>query len=273
MKKSLISTLWVAAVFSLMGLLVSNQAKAECEVAYTCQFVDSNNDPSPWSLAVFYTGEPQNNGKYLWSYVLTGSASAINQVVTLAPVCCPSLGYTLPSGGQVLDPGAGDPTTGFGMGDFVSQAIRLAYNVSGTPNNSYSFYTNQRVTRLENATIQLKSGKALYYCRNIAIPACSIGSVYQPEIRLEEFFVKTRKIRVEWDEAGQTCNAVSVQYFDGSGWITVEPADTGPSVNNEPIKDCGPLEGNQKCKRCIVSGGTDSWAWLYIGGNWYLVYI
>jgi hypothetical protein len=269
MIKKLSMTLLVMAVFGLVGLLADTEAVAECEIAYNCKFVDSNGTESPWSLVAVETGELINTS-YRWNYQLIGPPG-VSQVVTLAPVCCPDLGYSIEGGAQVLPPGGGDPTTGFGAGDYMSQTIRLAYNVSGT-STFYTFFTSQRVTRLENATMQMKAGKTLYYCKNIAVPACSIGNPYQPEIRLEEFYVKTKKIRVEWDEVGATCNAVKVEHLDGGVWVTVLPG-TGPTVDGEAIKDCGPLEGNQKCKRCIVSGGTNSWAWLYIGGNWYYIKI
>jgi hypothetical protein len=284
MKKSLISTLWVAAVFSLMGLLVYTEAVAqavgeECPVAYESKFYSNPNDPATeqcFGLKIVDIGKQTVDG-YLYSYEITAPAGCkiptVNQLVTLGPVCCPDLEYSVAGIAQgVAAPGAGDSTSDYGKGDYTSQAIRFTPSTSATP--VYYFYTKNLSTRLENATVQFKSGKSYYYS-NIGVPACSCSTAtpYQPTIVSEEFYVKTRKIKVTWNEVGDTCAAVKVEFQnDQGGWVVVLPSD-GPTLNGDPIKDVGPLDGNQKCKRSIISAGQDSYAWLYIGGNWYYICI
>jgi len=144
--------------------------------ATTCQLVNYKGDlqsgkfltlsPSPMA-------DSNHPGGYLWTYTITG-VSSINQVSSLVPACFNSqsnliAGYYLPSvgsGGQILDPGLGDPTTNFGVWDKLDYMYRLAY--TGTT----GYLAQNALTDKRVMSVQIKSGNNVYYCQNIAGPSC-----------------------------------------------------------------------------------------------------
>jgi hypothetical protein len=179
LKKKYISLLFIALVAVM--LLAGNKVMAADEAPTSCILVDANGNVSPYSLSVLSdpaTGTwpiPVNGtNQYLWAYAIGGSLSGINQLDALEPVCSPDLGYSITSGGQVIAPGAGDPTTTFGLGNYQDYVIRLAYSAGtqGLPAN-YNFLTTKSGS-FQKSSMQIKVGKSIYYCQNIVGPACAI---------------------------------------------------------------------------------------------------
>jgi hypothetical protein len=118
---------------------------------------------------------------YVWAYHVTGASP--NQLNALEAVCPKDNGYKILSGGQVLAPGSGDPTTGFGAGDFQDWVVRMAAQQGsgayGLPAGSYSF-TTTRNGDTKNTSMAIKLSNQTYYCPNIAGPSC-----FQAEVGAE----------------------------------------------------------------------------------------
>jgi hypothetical protein len=121
------------------------------------------------------TVQVQRPNNQTWRYDFSGIGSGANQILMLLPVCVPELNYGGDPAPQLLSPGLGDPTTGFGYGDFQNYSFRVAAILNGSQGMftvTTGLDTGKRATSL-----QLKAGKSLYYCKNISGPSCTDGSL------------------------------------------------------------------------------------------------
>ena len=129
---------------------------------------------TPYSIT--FAGQTTNGGVTTWTYKLSlNFPGGQNQLVLLSPVCSPEIGVVVSTGGVVLPPGEGDPTTNFGVYNFQDNVVRIA-----TANPYVYTFTTAVPTPLHNTSMQLKSGKTLYICRNIAGPDCPPFPNYVP---------------------------------------------------------------------------------------------
>lgn len=226
----------VAMLFCAMAIIVvipaGNVVMANGTLTETCDFVDANGTPSGLSLSVLrdYQGNwpfssGTGTGSNLWTYEIKGPLSGINQLTALETVCSspmPELGYSVPSGGQVIAPGLGDPTTGYGIGNWQEYVVRLAAAPDGNPAH-YGFYTTI-AGGFRNTSMQVKMGKALYYCRNIIGPEC-----YQPKIAT----TTTQKIQLNPDVPNQYI--IVTMRTDGSVVSVVD--DTGTQLTWQDLSN------------------------------------
>ena len=166
---------WIFLIFIfLIGIIVfygTGPVNAQCPpVPTACNLYDAKGSLTGYSLEIL----PENNvwpipdsAGLKWLYKLNG-LNSIQPNGYLAPNCCPATTYKTDGGAQVLEPGLGDPTTKFGLGDYQDWVIRLAA-VSGQP--QYYYFTDKLVPN-QKTTVQIKSGNNLYYCKAIAGPGC-----------------------------------------------------------------------------------------------------
>jgi hypothetical protein len=186
--KKLLSTLFIASI-ALVTLFAATKAVAQCPtcvpISNSCTLVDSNGNLTGYKISI----APNANGKwpwppapgsnlYTWAYSLNPGPTQQSQLLVLAPACCPQTTYTVPSGGQVLCPGEGDPTSNWGFAIGSEYVIRMAYASPA----AYGFYTDRPVA-IRNTSMQLKSGNKYYYAPNIAGPAPTggVGALAQTE--------------------------------------------------------------------------------------------
>lgn len=180
--------------------------------------------------------------KLLWSYDLPNGPS-VNQMSLLAPACCEDSGYEAVSGGQVILPGSGDPTSGLGKFNFQDFVIRLAYS---NP-YAYAFYTRKPIQGsfpLGNVSIQIKSGKNYYACENIAAPVCGESALI-PISLSGAMTIGGHDVCYNKDLRG----CINKLYNCGTG---VEYPKDPPLPAGEQY-DCGDALGADKCRQCIQS--------------------
>ena len=119
----------------------------------------------------------ETGGKWKWAYTFSGTITPSTLLYILAPVCTPATLYTVDPAGQVLPPGVGDSTTGFGVGDMSNVTIKLTYSSVSLPppapqNGHFYFYTDKFVPlRSTPNGMQYKSGRAYSICPAVG-PAC-----------------------------------------------------------------------------------------------------
>lgn len=181
MRKRKNISLLIAVVVFAVALFASAEVMAacdNCEVETTCTLIDARNySPYPdagnpytvTALPPVPEACPDDPSRicYKWCYELNVDLTGNNQFVVLAPQCCPELGYQVSGGGQVIEPGGGDPTTDIGRGNFQVWSVRLAEEQP----TRYCFYT-ERLTSVSNASGQFKFGRDIAYCTDIAVPNC-----------------------------------------------------------------------------------------------------
>jgi hypothetical protein len=271
MLNKIIRTLFSAAAFAWVVLFVYAEILAEC---IPLPPVNASFVGSSWSLELIQAGTPitVNNTKvYEWKYKLIGP-TGWNQLVTLGPVCCPSLDFSLPDGGGMVysPPGTGDPTTGFGSYIYGEQTIRIAPDSS----NLFTFYTN-RLTEARDTVWQLKAGKSLYYVK-IAGPSCTTATPYVPNIQTLIFERGPYFYKIVWDEASNACAGTvywGPAYIGPWTEIPYEGQDVivNPTTGDTPkMVECGSLEGNQKCSRCIfTTEGSPTCTTIYLNNRPY----
>lgn len=129
-------------------------------------------DGTPQLITV-HVQRPDNQ---TWQYDFTGIGAGANQISTLVPVCLPELNYggSIPTP-QLITPGTGEPTDGFGFGDFQNYVLRAAAILNGSQGSitiKTGMGTGNRAT-----SMQLKAGKYFYFCKNISGPSCSDSSL------------------------------------------------------------------------------------------------
>ncbi len=239
----------------------------------TCAFVDVNGVPSVWSLALS-PGSPAKvacasdaaKDCYKWTYLLTGDPSGINQAVTLAPSCCPEVSY---SAAQVIGLGAGDPTTGFGAGNFQNYVVRLAPSATST-GMTYSF-TSDKLMPGRRTTVQIKAGKNLYYCRDIKGPACP-GC--PPDITIPINITECKNLEgipVKVERNFSTWCAEHVYQCDiGDVHCTgncLELTPMSSTIDGQHFIQCTTGDGNQRCPECIVFSASSPGCYTYSSGG------
>jgi hypothetical protein len=157
---------------ALMVFAATEVIAGDPQVQMSCTLVtDCGQDcwtNTPYSVA--FGGQTTNGGVSTWNYNLSPNfPGGQNQLVLLSPVCEPDIGAGVSSGAQIIQPGEGDPTTNFGVGNFQDYVLRVATS------NPYVYrFTTAVPTPLHNTSMQIKSGKTLYFCKNIAGPDCTI---------------------------------------------------------------------------------------------------
>jgi hypothetical protein len=233
------------------------------------------------------TGDPCAFPYWVFQYDVspTSNISGIDQVLGLCddPI---QVFAASPNASQLLAPGVGDSGSKWpGDGMYASVVLKWAANPSA---GKMWIATNSHTVAL--TSMALKSGSKMYYCANpsynpsqpvspanlpggIAGPGCEIcntSSAFQADMRVEVFTVENTLIEVTFD--ANTCEATLVRYSTNNGANWTEATSTGPpTINGEPIQVCGPLEGNQRCPRCLINSGTASCFSIQLGGTWYRI--
>jgi hypothetical protein len=179
----------ILAIIVLCGIvagltLLTGKASALCpSPPTTCQLVDKNGQLQHYHLEINSITIDQKEvwpipeaGVFKWSYKLWTDdplypIPSINQVLFLAPNCCGDLIYSVPTGSDILEPGIGDPTTYFGVGNYQDYVIRLSY-ANGGSNPPINYFTD-KLSPFQTTSVQIKAGKSYFYCRSIAGPACA----------------------------------------------------------------------------------------------------
>ncbi len=187
-------------VFIMLAVIAITTTQA-LAAGTSCTFVTANGASTGITMSAITDGsgnfpikmtDPTTGGPlYIWAYQINGATP--NQLNALEMVCPLDNGYTILSGGQVLAPGGGDSFTGFGVGDYQDQVVRMAAqqgsNAYGLPSGSYSFSTS-RTGDPKNTSMAIKSSNATYYCPNIAGPSCyvpaEIGALALTRVSLED---------------------------------------------------------------------------------------
>lgn len=214
------------------------------------------------------TVQVQRPDNHTWQYHFSGIGSGANQVTTLVPVCLPELNYgnSIPTP-NILTPGLGDPTSGFGFGDFQNYVLRASAVLNGSQGTvtvTTGMDTGNRATSL-----QLKAGKSFYYCKNISGPSCADSSISS---RLHS---TCENILTGIDETGlttaladpfsiktvinETSCEITVSVWDGLDCQgTSTPVEAGTMALNFggsgefTALDCG--SSNQRCGICELVG-------------------
>jgi hypothetical protein len=223
------------AVIAVMS--AGSAVMAADQVPTSCTLADANGNVAPYTLSILADPATGNwpipvpgTNQYRWTYLVSGSLSGINQLDALELVCNPEMGYSVESGGQVIAPGAGDPTTAFGLGNFQDYVVRMAYSAGsqGLPAN-YNFLTN-KAGSFRKTSMQIKAGKSIYYCANIAGPAC-----YQPRIAT----TTTQKIQLDPNNP----NAFIVVTFRLDGSVLSVVDNTGAELPQHDLSELGAVNG------------------------------
>jgi hypothetical protein len=219
----------------------------QCDVPSSCilgtstQSMEQYPINGQWPVPATCTDTSGSFPCYAWTYLIKG-VSPLNQTSILVPVCCPEIKYFIPGGGQPLLPGEGDPTTGFGVGNFQARVMRLAAYPSYP--GVYAFYTD-KITPLHRTSIQVRStSKIVYFCRNIAGPDCGLPT-YVPVSRTSCVTIENENVC--FDFAADGC---PIRIYNGDTNIDY-PAD--PSDSTISVSDCGDIFGSQNpnCRMCI----------------------
>jgi hypothetical protein len=172
-KKAAISLL-ATLVVAIVALFVCNEVIAQCnppecfvsKSGYQVEIVKSEGGefPVPDTCIVNETSTPC----WKYEYSITGPARrkcgsyAVSQIDMLIPVCDPNpisiLGYN-PSGFQQYNPGQGDSTTNFGIGDLQDYVIKWTYKVN--PGDTKRFWVETSLSKAKETSMALKVGSKL----------------------------------------------------------------------------------------------------------------
>lgn len=257
-------------VLAAVLIFTGTEAMAVVVPPMKCTFVNINGSNTAVTMSVITdqsgnfpiaTTDP-TTGKavYVWAYQISGATP--NQLNALEDVCPTPMDYKLASGGQVQAPGAGDQTTGFGVGDYQDQIVRMAAqqssNAYGLPAGSYSF-TTSRAGDTKNTSMAIKISNSTYYCPNIAGPAC-----YQPKIAQ----TTVQKIQLNPDMP----DAFITVTFRSDGSIVSVTDNTGAPLVWHDISEFPPINGQPLTYMpdgAIMKTGDNSY-WTYWNGNRYV---
>ncbi len=215
-----------------------------------------------------------SSSSYKWTYKIyktgtTYSISGLNFAALLIPDCCKEpyvyidLANSYPTNLKEYLVAQGEPTIGFG------RYIESGYVVKGTPDNSATWELVASTNAITMLPAVLKSSSVV--TMEVPGPGCSEPiNPYSPEIKLEEFFIQEIKIRIEWNEANPCDAVVSYKLPDSSGWIYPPAMDI--YIEDSPLVECGPVEGNQKCQRCrFTTKGSPQYTYIKVGTKTYKV--
>ncbi|MFO7707144.1 MAG: hypothetical protein R6V84_03150 [Desulfobacterales bacterium] len=268
---------FIAAALAMFLIFAGTDAMAFCDYCSPSPAtLPMKTEKGGWTVELVNIEKITSSEYFRWTYRIyqtgtTYSISGLNFAALLIPDCCrepyvyidPS--SSSPTNLKTFPVAEGEPTIGFG------KFIESGYVIKGTPDNSatWSLVTSTNAITMLPAVIKSSSVITL----EIPGPACSEPTnPYSPEIKLEEFYIQEIKIRIEWN-ATNPCDAVVSYLLPGTtGWIS--PAATDILIENSPLVECGPVEGNQKCQRCrFTTQGSPTYTYIKVGSKTYKICI
>jgi hypothetical protein len=263
-RKSIVSLCaMLATIFMLFA--ATKVMAGECPVQTSCTLVDAKGNTTSYSITFQGETKDPNSSNWIWTYTLSSNfPGGQNQLAMLASVCCPVLGYQTVGGGQVLPPGAGDTTTGFGVGTFQNNVLRVATSYPLT----YQISTNSQ-TSYVNTSMQIKSGKDLYSCQNIAGPSCAdwaqeaVASYKEVVTKSGVKFCLVSDPFSECDKAVDCTTGADLPWKDIKEILKVQK-DTEPSADVTSVSSPG-----QHCVTVVIEDNAEHSTHYCSGGRCY----
>jgi hypothetical protein len=204
---------------------------------------------------------------YKWTYGIQ-FAGANSEYDIAVPACnngCEE--GVIYSGGpsiSVLPPGTGDKNTNWLVGNFQSQVVQLP--ASSSSGNSIYFYTS-KLSIPAATSMQVKSGKTLYYVKDILGPTCPVDSL-SPWTTNQEVTISGNSYLLIRNRFG-----CIKQVFQDGDPIPLQPVsltigEDGSTEVPPGLLLCSSTEGKGGCNECIITtlGGSPHYTYFTING-------
>ncbi len=265
----------------LFIVMVALMIFAGIEVMAQTQYCPSTCTAGPYTITltgVFLSDCKDASGNvvpcYDYSYTITPPLSSTNQAVALIPVCCENPIITYPmctatypnncspdakngdfgdSPSKIYLPGDGDPTSKFGLG------IGMVYAVRSEPHEQPNPHIHSSSQIVGPITMQIKSGKDLFYCENIIGPRCpdcgkpgQVPAVTKKNIVIEGMYVS---LTIDSSKCVQqlslcdnnflNCIPQEAVYMTATSYDALGNPDG--RIANTSIREISDIDGNQRC--------------------------
>ena len=233
-----------------------------------CTFVDSSGNPNPSGAGLQVLPGTNNewpikqaDGRYKWQYSVTNKGDNTFNIMTLAPICYPSI------------------TTSNGDGNVLSgtEFLLSPHTAPYKPDTVY-FYTDKETPtgRMSLYMTEYNTVTPKDFCRDIAGPVCP---GYVPEglpVNLVPLTTTEYKklgaydLRITRDPATWCATQMEIcTAYDNNGtcttWATIPPVTV--KINGQDLISCTALDGNQKCQECIVYSASSPGCYTFSSGG------
>lgn len=199
---------------------------------------------------------------YKWSYGIQFAGSNSEYDISV-PACTNGCeeGVTYSGGSSVTvnSPGTGDKNTNWLVGDFQNQVIQLPANSSS--GNSIYFYTSRNSIPAATS-MQVKSGRTLYYVKDILGPTCPSDTL-SPWTTSQNVDISGNSYVLLRNRFG--CIKQVLQ--DGQP-LEIVPLDLQDGTSNSGLLQCSSTDGKGGCNECIITtmGGSPHFTYFTING-------